>query len=148
MSSIQKQKGNFCVLQMCQVPTRISYRKGIEKILENRSVFQNALYLEQHQGNLARERWQSQWTTASVTVQIKFDPVLLRTQNLLKMWQSINGLIKGFRSVLLSLGNVVHQDNDEESLYAYCCTQKVAVKGCHRCSILAVTVHRYLHQVQ
>jgi len=25
------------------VPTRISYRKGIEKILENRSVFQNAL---------------------------------------------------------------------------------------------------------
>jgi len=25
------------------VPTRISYLKGIEKILENRSVFQNAL---------------------------------------------------------------------------------------------------------
>ena len=60
----------------------------------------------------------------------------------------IKGL-KGIRSVLLSLGNVVHSDNDEESLYASCCTQKVAVnKGCHRCSVLAVTVHRYLHEVQ
>jgi len=49
---------------------------------------------------------------------------------------------KGFRSVLLSFGNVVHSDNDEESLYACWCTQKVAVKGCHRCSILTVTVHR------
>jgi len=45
------------------------------------------------------------------------------------MWQSINGLIdqikghqKGCRSVLLSLGNVVHLDNDEESLYTCCCT--------------------------
>ena len=55
---------------------------------------------------------------------------------------------KGFRSVLLSLGNVVHSDNDEESLYACCCTQKVTVKGCHRYSILAVTVHRYLHEIQ
>jgi len=35
---------------------------------------------------------------------------------------------------------VVHSDNDEESLYA--CTQKVTVNGCHRYSILAVTVHR------
>jgi len=26
-------------------------------------------------------------------MQIKFNPALLRTQNLLKMWQSINGLI-------------------------------------------------------
>jgi len=26
-------------------------------------------------------------------VQIKFNPALLRTQNLLKMWKSINGLI-------------------------------------------------------
>jgi len=26
-------------------------------------------------------------------MQSKFNPVLLRTQNLLKMWQSINGLI-------------------------------------------------------
>jgi len=39
---------------------------------------------------------------------------------------------KGFKSVLLSLGNVVHSDNDEESLYACCCTQQVTVKGCHR----------------
>jgi len=43
---------------------------------------------------------------------------------------------------------VVDLDNDEESLYACCCTQKVTVKGCHRYSILAVTVHRYLHKVQ
>jgi len=67
-------------------------------------------------------------------MQIKFNPVLLRTQNLLKMWQSINGLIgqrtpKGFKSALLSLGNVVHSDNNEESLYACCCTQKVTVRG-------------------
>jgi len=34
---------------------------------------------------------------------------------------------------------VVHSDNDEESLYACCCTQKVTAKGCHRYSILAVT---------
>jgi len=34
----------------------MSYLKGIEKILENRSVFQNALQLEQCQGNPARER--------------------------------------------------------------------------------------------
>jgi len=85
-------------------------------------------------------------------MQIKFNPALLRTQNLLKMWQSINGLIdqstKGFRCVPLSLGNLVHSDNDEESLYARCCTQKVTAKGCHRYSILAVTVHRYLHKVQ
>ena len=53
---------------------------------------------------------------------------------------------KGFKSVL-SLGNVVHSDNDE-SLYACCCTQRVTVKGCHRYGILAVTVHRYLHEVQ
>jgi len=26
-------------------------------------------------------------------MQIKFNPALLRTQNLLKMWQSINGLM-------------------------------------------------------
>jgi len=26
-------------------------------------------------------------------MQIKFNPALLRTQNFLKMWQSINGLI-------------------------------------------------------
>jgi len=26
-------------------------------------------------------------------MQIKFNPALLRTQNVLKMWQSINGLI-------------------------------------------------------
>ena len=39
---------------------------------------------------------------------------------------------------------MVHSDNDEESLYACCCTQKVTVKGCHRYSVLAVTVHRYL----
>ena len=52
-----------------------------------------------------------------------------------------------FSSVLLSLGNVVHSDNDEESLYVCSCTQ-VTVKGGHRCSILAVTVHRYLHEVQ
>jgi len=68
------------------------------------------------------------------------------------MWQSINGLIdqrtpKGLKCSA-SLGNVVHSDNDEESLYACCCTQKVTVKGCHRCSILAVTVHKYLHEVQ
>ena len=65
------------------------------------------------------------------------------------MWQSINGFIdqrKGFRSVLLSLCNVVHSD-DEESLYA-CCYTQVAVKGCHKYSILAVTVHIYLHEVQ
>jgi len=85
-------------------------------------------------------------------VQIKFNLALLRTQNLLKMWQSFNGLIdqrtpKDFESVLLSLGNVVHSDN-EESLYVCCCTQKVIVKGCHRYSILAVAVHRYLHEVQ
>jgi len=43
---------------------------------------------------------------------------------------------------------VVHSDNDEEGLYACCCTQKVAVKGCHRYSISAVTVHRHLHGVQ
>jgi len=43
---------------------------------------------------------------------------------------------------------VVHSDNDEESLYACCYTQKVTVKGCHRYSILAVTVHKYLHEVQ
>jgi len=56
---------------------------------------------------------------------------------------------KEFKSVLLSLGNVVHSDNDEEGLYACCCTHKVAVnKGCNKCSILAVTVHRYLHEVQ
>jgi len=53
-----------------------------------------------------------------------------------------------FKSVLLSLGNVVHSDNDEESLFACCCTQKVAVIGCHRYSILAVTVHKYIHEVQ
>ena len=29
----------------------------------------------------------------------------------------------------------MHSDNDEESLYACCCTQKVTVKGCHRYSI-------------
>jgi len=34
------------------VPTRISYLKGIDKILEQRHVFQNALQLEQRQGNL------------------------------------------------------------------------------------------------
>jgi len=84
---------------------------------------------------------------------MKFNPALLRTQNLLKMWQSINRLIdqrtpKGFKSVLLSLGNLVHSDKDEESLYTCCCTQKVTVKGCHGYSILAVTVHRYLHEVQ
>ena len=28
-----------------------------------------------------------------------------------------------------------------------CCTQKVTIKGCHRYSILAVTVHSYLHEV-
>jgi len=33
----------------------------------------------------------------------------------------------------------VHWDDDEESLYACCCTHKVAVKGCHRYSIFAVT---------
>ena len=33
----------------------------------------------------------------------------------------------------------MHSDNDEESLYACCCTQKVTAKGCHRYSILAVT---------
>ena len=38
---------------------------------------------------------------------------------------------KGFRSVLLSLGNVVHSNNDDESLYACCCSQEVAVEG-HR----------------
>jgi len=86
-------------------------------------------------------------------MQIKFNPALLQTQNLLKMRQSINGLIdqrtQRIRSVLLSLGNVVHWDNDEESLYVSSCTQKVAVnKGCHRCNVLAVTVHRYLHEVQ
>jgi len=68
------------------------------------------------------------------------------------MWQSINGMIdqdtKRFRSVLLSLDNVVRSDNDEESLHACCCTQKVTVKGCHRYSILTVTVHRYLHEIQ
>jgi len=56
------------------------------------------------------------------------------------MLQSINGLIKDtkeFRSVLLSLGNAVHSNNYEESLYAYCCAQKVAVKGCRRYRILA-----------
>jgi len=52
------------------------------------------------------------------------------------------------KSLLLSLGNVVHSDNDEESLYACCCTQKVTVKGCHKYSVVAVTVHRYLHKVQ
>ena len=56
--------------------------------------------------------------------------------------------MKGFRSVLLRLGNVVHSDNDEESLYTCCCTQKVAVKGCHRYNISAVTIHIYLHEVQ
>ena len=86
-------------------------------------------------------------------MRIKFNPALLRTQSLLKMWQSINGLIyqrtpKGLKCVLLSYGNVVHSHNDEESLYACCCTQKVTVKGCHRYSTLAVTVHRYLHEVQ
>jgi len=55
---------------------------------------------------------------------------------------------KGFKSVLLNLGNVVHSDTDEESLYACCCTHKVTVKGYHRYSILAVAVHRYLHEVQ
>jgi len=49
---------------------------------------------------------------------------------------------------MISLGSVVHLDNDEESLYACCCTQKVTVKGCYRYSILAVAVHRYLHKVQ
>ena len=78
-------------------------------------------------------------------MQSKFNPALLRTQNLLKMWQSVNGMIdqrtpKGFKSVLLSLGNVVHSDNDEESLYACCCTQKMTIKGCNSYSILAVTV--------
>jgi len=34
---------------------------------------------------------------------------------------------------------MVHSDNDEESLYACCCTQKVTAKGCHRYSILVVT---------
>jgi len=34
---------------------------------------------------------------------------------------------------------VVYSDNDEESLYACCCTQKVTAKGCHGYSILAVT---------
>jgi len=86
-------------------------------------------------------------------MQIKFYPTLLRTHNVLKVWQSIKGLIeskdtKGFKSVLLSLGNVVHSNNDEESLYVCCCTHKVSVKGCHRYNILAVTVHRYLHEVQ
>jgi len=38
------------------VPTRISYLKGIEKIPEKRSVFQNALSLEQGQGNPGGER--------------------------------------------------------------------------------------------
>jgi len=33
----------------------------------------------------------------------------------------------------------VLSDNDEESLYACCCTQKVTAKGCHRYSILAIT---------
>jgi len=45
---------------------------------------------------------------------------------------------KEFRSVLLSLGKVVPSDNEEESLYACWCTQKVAVKGCHRYSIMPV----------
>jgi len=70
------------------------------------------------------------------------------------MWQSINEWIdlskdtKWFQSVMLSLGNVVHLDNDEKSSYACCCTQKVTVKRYHRYSILAVTVHRFLHEVQ
>jgi len=42
----------------------------------------------------------------------------------------------------------MHLDNDEKSLNACCCTQKVTVKGCHKYSIFAVTVHRYLHEVQ
>ena len=55
--------------------------------------------------------------------------------------------IKGHQGVE-KRSDVVHSDNDEESLYACCCTQKVTVKGCHRCSILAVTVHEDLHEVQ
>jgi len=46
-------------------------------------------------------------------------------------WIDLSKDTKGFKSVL-RLGNVVHSDNDEESLYACCCTQKVTVKGCHR----------------
>jgi len=52
-------------------------------------------------------------------MQIKFNLALLRTEN---------GLLRTQTSV--------------------CCTQKVTVKGCHRYSILAVAVHRYLHEVQ
>ena len=47
-----------------------------------------------------------------------------------KCGKSINGLIKAhqrFKSVLLSLGNVVHSDNDAES-YACCC------QGRQRCT--------------
>ena len=58
----------YMLYRQCQVPTRISYLKGIEKIPENRSVFQNALQLEQRQRNPGRERWYRQQTTASVTV--------------------------------------------------------------------------------
>ena len=42
--------------------------------------------------------------------------------------------IKGHQGVE-KRSDVVHSDNDEESLYACCCTQKVTVKGCHIYSI-------------
>jgi len=68
-----------------------------------------------------RERWQSQWTTASVTVklkcfqnlQIKFNLALLRTQHLQKCGRVLldwSKDTKGFRSVTIRLGNVVHSE--------------------------------------
>jgi len=123
---------------------------------------QNALQLEQRQGNPGGERdgkvsgrLQVSRLSSKTFKICRLSSILhcSEVKNLLKMWQSINGLIdqrtpKDFESVLLSLRNVVHSDNDEESLYVCCCTQKVTVKECHRYSILAVAVHRYLHEVQ
>jgi len=38
----ESRKAIYMFYKQCQISTRISYLKGIEKILENRSVFQNA----------------------------------------------------------------------------------------------------------
>ena len=131
------------------MPTRIrkgikKLRKGIKKIPENKCFSERTLAWaaprksRERDGRTSGRLQVSRLSSKTFKIcRLNSHPALLRTQNLLKMWQSIQWIdwskdTKRFGSVLLSLGNVVHSDNDEESLYACCCTQKVAVKGCHR----------------
>ena len=84
------------------MPTTISYLKGIEKIQEKRSAFQNALSLEQSQGNPGEERDGRASGRLQVSQLSSKTFKICRINSILhcsklkickKMWQSINGLI-------------------------------------------------------